>query len=132
VVVLTRLEDREEALKDDFQLESGNYGYDDDEGDEWEEAQADWDGAGEEVEEGEKDTTAKDESAAYLDFLNEEAQKFSNLEGDYESEDELGEDSVLLESPLDQIEPYQTFRQALTSESLKDVRFSFLEEDTDR
>ena len=41
-----------------------------------------------------------------------QAQKFSNLEN--ESEDELGEES-LLETPLDKVEPYQLFRDALMS-----------------
>lgn len=32
-------------------------------------------------------------------------------------EEELGEDSVLLESPLDKIEPYQLFKVTLLSKS---------------
>jgi len=40
------------------------------------------------------------------------SQKFGNLEN--ESEDELGEES-LLETPLDKVEPYQLFRDALMS-----------------
>lgn len=83
--------------------------------------------------EGETSET-KDESTAYLEFLNEEvcvttcstrheiyanshclqAQKFSRAIDDVE-EDDLGEDSVLLESPLDKIEPYQLFRATLLS-----------------
>lgn len=43
------------------------------------------------------------------------AQKFSRAIDDVE-EDDLGEDSVLLESPLDKIEPYQLFRGTLMSE----------------
>jgi len=43
-----------------------------------------------------------------------QAQKFGRLD-DPESDDELGEHSVLLESPLDKIEPYQIFRGALMS-----------------
>jgi hypothetical protein len=35
---------------------------------------------------------------------------------DDDEEEELGEDSVLLESPLDKIEPYQLFRATLLSE----------------
>ena len=42
-----------------------------------------------------------------------QAQKFSNLEGE-DSDDELGEES-LLETPLDKVEPYQLFRNALLS-----------------
>lgn len=72
----------------------------------------------------------RDESSAYLEFLNEEvrlavnvpgshftnnaqAQKFKNLE-DNDSDDELGEES-LLDTPLDQVEPYQLFKNALLS-----------------
>jgi hypothetical protein len=43
------------------------------------------------------------------------AQKFQNLD-DNDSDDELGEES-LLETPLDKIEPYQLFRDALLSKS---------------
>jgi len=76
----------------------------------------------------------RDESSAYLEFLNEEvrilhrtssrvctnsiqAQKFKNLE-DNDSDDELGEES-LLDTPLDKVEPYQLFKNALLS------KFSF-------
>jgi importin-7 len=61
--------DREEALKDDFHLEASNYGYDD-EDEEWGDDEATWT-AEEEVEE-EETGDAKDESTAYLEFLNEE------------------------------------------------------------
>ena len=44
---------------------------------------------------------------------NYQAQKFQNLD-DNDSDDELGEES-LLETPLDKIEPYQLFRNALAS-----------------
>lgn len=43
----------------------------------------------------------------------QQAQKFQNLE-DNDSDDELGEES-LLETPLDKVEPYQLFRDALMS-----------------
>ena len=43
-----------------------------------------------------------------------QAQKFHSAEGDI-SEEELGEDSVLLESPLDKIDPYSIFRDTLLS-----------------
>ncbi|TPX14929.1 uncharacterized protein E0L32_005038 [Thyridium curvatum] len=107
------LKNREEALKDDFTLEPGNYDYDDD--DEWNEDEATWTA---EEPEGAEITDAKDESTAYLEFLNEEkltwtqAQKFGKL-GEHESDDEMGEESVLLESPLDKIDPYQVFRSSL-------------------
>ncbi|KFA65662.1 hypothetical protein S40285_06016 [Stachybotrys chlorohalonatus IBT 40285] len=100
------LKNREDALRDDFQLE-GHYDYGEEE--EWADEAANWN-----VEEGanaEESPEAKDESKAYLEFLNEEAQKFSRVIED--ADDELGEDSVLLESPLDKIEPYQLFRGTL-------------------
>lgn len=45
-----------------------------------------------------------------------QAQKFGGDQQLDLSDDELGEDSVLLESPLDKLEPYQIFRSALMSE----------------
>lgn len=47
----------------------------------------------------------------------QQAQKFQNLD-DNDSDDELGEES-LLETPLDKIEPYQLFRNALASQLQK-------------
>ncbi|KAL2256227.1 hypothetical protein VTK26DRAFT_1966 [Humicola hyalothermophila] len=101
------MRNREEALKDDFQFDSGTYGYDESD-DEWDDEDANWTGA-----ENEEEPTGetKDESTAYLEFLNEEAQKLKATELE-ESEDELGEDSVLLESPLDKIDPYLAFRDS--------------------
>lgn len=52
----------------------------------------------------------KDESSAYLDFLSEEASKFSAITGD--DDDELEEES-LLETPLDEVEPYSLFKHSL-------------------
>jgi hypothetical protein len=43
-----------------------------------------------------------------------QAQKLKADEAE-ESDDELGEDSVLLESPLDKIDPYLAFRDAFKS-----------------
>lgn len=60
--------DREEALKDDFQFDSGTYGYDESE-EEWDDDAANWTGAEEEED---QSGEAKDESTAYLEFLNEE------------------------------------------------------------
>ncbi|KFX91778.1 hypothetical protein O988_07586 [Pseudogymnoascus sp. VKM F-3808] len=98
---------REEALKDDYPLADGAYSDDEEEEDvEWGGEDTAW---AEEADE-EEDAEGKDESSAYLDFLNEEAQKFGNL--DDESDDELGEES-LLETPLDKVEPYGLFRDAL-------------------
>jgi len=55
-------------LKDDFQFDSGTYGYDESD-DEWDDEEANWNGG-----EHEEEPTGegKDESTAYLDFLNEE------------------------------------------------------------
>ncbi len=58
--------DREEALKDDYPLDGETY--DDDEDDEW----AGDDTAWNDENEPEDETDAKDESTAYLEFLNEE------------------------------------------------------------
>jgi hypothetical protein len=105
------MKSREMALKDDFNLDN-SYGFDDDDDDDgWGEDEAAW--TAEDEAEGANDGEVKDGSSAYLDFLNEEAQKFDNpaYEG---SDDDLGEDSVLLETPLDKLEPYQIFRSALT------------------
>ncbi|KAM7201418.1 nonsense-mediated mRNA decay protein 5 [Naviculisporaceae sp. PSN 640] len=101
------MKNREEALKDDFHLDSGTYGYED-EDEEWAGDDGNWNEEAEEEETGD----AKDESTAYLEFLNEEAQKFGSAEADM-SEEELGEDSVLLESPLDKLDPYAAFRSSL-------------------
>ena len=57
------------ALKDDFQLDAGAYGYEDEDEDDWGEDEASWTAD----DDGEEETTdAKDESTAYLEFLNEE------------------------------------------------------------
>ncbi|PFH56452.1 hypothetical protein XA68_16482 [Ophiocordyceps unilateralis] len=101
------MKNREEALRDDFHLES-TYDYGDD--DEWGDEDANWNGEEEPVQEGAPET--KDESKAYLEFLNDEAQKFSRGI-DTGDEDELGEDSVPLESPLDRVEPYQSFKSIM-------------------
>jgi len=98
---------REEALKDDYPLAGSAYDDDVDDEEEW----AGDDTAWTEDAEVEDEVDGKDESSAYLEFLNEEAQKFGNLE-DNDSDDELGEES-LLETPLDKVEPYGLFRDAL-------------------
>ncbi|KAF3065226.1 hypothetical protein GL218_02393 [Daldinia childiae] len=109
----TALKNREEALKEDFTYDSNEYGYEDE--DEWADEDTSW--AVEEGAEGDQGD-ARDESTAYLEFLNEEAAKFSQIENQHgglvdESDDELGEDSVSLESPLNKVEPYQLFRTVL-------------------
>ncbi|KAK1830277.1 armadillo-type protein [Podospora conica] len=102
---------REEALRDDYHLDSSYFGDGDEEEDEWNEDDG-WSAEGEQ----EGDTgDVKDESTAYLEFLNDEAQKLGGAGGDEleYSDDELGEDSVLLESPLDKIDPYIVFKTSL-------------------
>lgn len=104
---------RKEALESDYPLGGSAYGDEDDEDED-----AEWggeDAAWAEEEELDEDGEGKDESAAYLDFLNEEAQKFGGLD-DFDSDDELGEES-LLETPLDKVEPYGMFKDALMSKS---------------
>lgn len=63
------IQDREEALKDDFQFESGTYGYDESD-DEWDDEEANWNGG--ENEQEQPAAEGKDDSTAYLEFLNEE------------------------------------------------------------
>ncbi|KAI4290501.1 MAG: hypothetical protein L6R35_000225 [Caloplaca aegaea] len=81
---------------------------DEDEQEEWEN-DATWtndvDGDGDDAE-----GDVRDESAAYLEFLNEEAQKFGAATDT--DDDELEEES-LLETPLDTVEPYGMFKHAL-------------------
>ncbi|KAL6871383.1 armadillo-type protein [Trichoderma novae-zelandiae] len=104
------MRNREDALRDDFTLDA-SYDYVDE--DEWDERDVAWNDDEDQGSAGDEEAPeTKDESAAYLEFLNEEAQKFSRVIDD-EEEEELGEDSVLLESPLDKIEPYQLFRATL-------------------
>ncbi|EAT84518.2 hypothetical protein SNOG_08242 [Parastagonospora nodorum SN15] len=95
------LKNREEAKRED-NFDFANE-YEEEEDEEWEQ-EADWNAEAEEPED------VKDESAAYLEFLNEEAQKFSSV--DDEDDDELEEES-LLETPLDKVEPYSMFKHAL-------------------
>jgi hypothetical protein len=119
VIFANTLPDREEAKREenfDFANE-----YEEEEDEEWEQ-EADWSNEADETED------VKDESAAYLEFLNEEvccyascyastrtnkaqAQKFSSVEED-DDDDELEEES-LLETPLDKVEPYSMFKHAL-------------------
>ncbi|KAI9850340.1 MAG: hypothetical protein M1830_007032, partial [Pleopsidium flavum] len=117
------LKHREEATKEDDLALGEDYedGDDDEEEEEWE-ADTEWNNDGEEAE-----GDVKDESSAYLEFLNEEvceeeismlsvsshtsqAQKFGTVSDD--DDDELEEES-LLETPLDQVEPYGLFKDTL-------------------
>ncbi|CAI7577930.1 unnamed protein product [Penicillium pancosmium] len=99
------LKQRDETTKEsDFTLDDD---FDDEDEDN------DWDGEVEwNEEEGETaaalDGDVADESAAYLEFLNQEARKFGSFADD-EFEDEMDEES-LLETPLDKLEPYGMFK----------------------
>ncbi|RCI13948.1 hypothetical protein L249_8181, partial [Ophiocordyceps polyrhachis-furcata BCC 54312] len=102
------MRNREEALRDDFHLES-TYDYGDE--DEWGEEDANWNGEEEPAQP--EALTTRDESKTYLDFLNDEARKFSRAIDGGGEDDDLGEDSIPLESQLDKIEPYQTFKSII-------------------
>lgn len=111
-------------MKEDYPLAGSAFGDDDDDDDdEWAGDDTTW----ADEAEAEDDVDGRDESSAYLEFLNEEvggrpsrlphsnmsqAQKFGSI--DNEGDDELAEES-LLETPLDNVEPYQLFRDALLS-----------------
>ncbi|KAJ6179510.1 hypothetical protein N7519_009971 [Penicillium mononematosum] len=102
------LKQREDATREsDFTLDD-----EDDEDDE----DNDWDGDVEwdenEVEAALEEDDVVDESAAYLDFLNQEAQKFGSYADD--DDDDMDEES-LLETPLDKLEPYGMFKHVLLS-----------------
>lgn len=102
------LKNREEATKeDDFGL-TGDY--EDEEEDDWE-GEVDW--TNEEVDEGED---VKDESATYLEFLSQQASKFSAIGGEDDDDDDELEEESLLETPLDKVEPYGLFKNALFRE----------------
>ncbi|KAL2218054.1 putative nonsense-mediated mRNA decay protein [Thermoascus aurantiacus ATCC 26904] len=92
---------REEATREsDFTF--------DEEGDEYEENDVEW--TDQDEAEGAGDGDVPDESAEYLEFLNQEAQKFGSFADD--DDDQLDEES-LLETPLDKVEPYGMFKQVL-------------------
>lgn len=95
---------REEAKREnEFQLNS-DFEDDEDEAD-WGEEEG-WTNDTGDVED------VRDESSAYLDFLSEEAQKYGAFGGD--DDDELEEESIL-ETPLDELEPYTMLKQSLLS-----------------
>jgi len=102
------MKNREEALKDDFHLEGGGFGYDDDD-EEWDEDE-NWDSA---EGDGGEAVDVKDESTAYLEFLQGETEKYQSNLTEAESDDDLGEESVLLDTPLDKVDPYTSFRASL-------------------
>ncbi|KAJ5666191.1 uncharacterized protein N7477_008639 [Penicillium maclennaniae] len=98
---------REDATKEsDFTLDDDVE--DDDEENDWD-GEVEWNE--EEVEEALEGDVA-DESAAYLEFLNKEAQKFGSFADD--DDDEMDEES-LLETPLDKVEPYGMFKHVFLS-----------------
>jgi importin-7 len=66
--LLTSYSDREEALKDDYPLDGSAYDEDEDEEDAW----GGDDNAWTEEPEAEEEVDGRDESSAYLEFLNEE------------------------------------------------------------
>ena len=103
--------EREDATKEsDFTL-------DDDLEDDDEDLDNDWDGEvewNEEEAEAALDGDVADESAAYLEFLNQEARKFGSFADD--DEEEMDEES-LLETPLDKVEPYGMFKHVFLSMS---------------
>jgi len=99
------MKNREIAQRDDDYGLGDDYESDDAEDQEWE--GEDW-----EAEETEESSDIKDESTAYLDFLSQQASKYNATIGEGEEDDELEEES-LLETPLDQMEPYGLFKQTL-------------------
>ncbi|RDA94706.1 hypothetical protein CP533_6716 [Ophiocordyceps camponoti-saundersi (nom. inval.)] len=113
----TAMRNREEALRDDFHLES-TYDYADE--DDWGEEDANWNGEEEPAQQ--EALTTRDESKTYLEFLNDEARKFGRG-ADGAEDDDLGEDSVPLESQLDKIEPYQAFKLVILSMQQEQPQF---------
>lgn len=100
---------REDATKEsDFTLDDEID--DDDEENDWD-GEVEWN---EEEVEGALEGDVPDESAAYLEFLNKEAQKFGSFADD--DDDEMDEES-LLETPLDKVEPYGMFKHVFLSKS---------------
>jgi hypothetical protein len=99
--------EREDATKEsDFTLDDEDD--DDDEENDWD-GDVEWD---ENEVEAALDDDVADESAAYLDFLHQEAQKFGSFADD--DDDDMDEES-LLETPLDKVEPYGMFKHVLLS-----------------
>ena len=110
------MRNREEAQRDeDFGLGGDYEEEDEDEEGEWE--AEDWEGAEDGGADGEEQGDVKDESTAYLDFLSQQAAKFSSAVGGEEDGDDELEEESLLETPLDGMEPYGLFKGALHCES---------------
>lgn len=104
----------------DFQLNEND---DDDEEVETWDGEGEWTADGEEIE-----NDAKDESSAYLDFLNDQASYISptarslfltklsqakKLSHQHQDEDDDLEEESMLETPLDKVEPYGIFKNTL-------------------
>ncbi|CCX05231.1 armadillo-type protein [Pyronema domesticum] len=98
------MKNREEMSKESLNFDE-EFGSDSE--NEWD-GDNNWDKEGEEGDE----VDIPDESAAYLDFLNQSSNGNFNLD-DFDDEDESLEEETLLETPLDLIEPYQLFRGAM-------------------
>jgi hypothetical protein len=99
------IKNREEASRDTLNYSEEGFddfgGSDDEEGSNWDEADEDA-------------VDVPDESAAYMEFLNSEAQGRAEFNfDDDDDDDDILEEETLLETPLDLIEPYQLFRGAL-------------------
>ncbi|KAJ6262836.1 hypothetical protein Dda_1393 [Drechslerella dactyloides] len=99
---------REEAQKEDLYDD----GYPSDSDNEWE---GDGDESWEENEGEDKDVHDA-ESAAYMEFLSQEAQRFSAQTAAAEDDEGDLEEESLLETPLDSVEPYQVFRDAFIND----------------
>ncbi|KAI1819315.1 importin-beta domain-containing protein [Xylaria intraflava] len=113
------MKNREEAMKDDCNYEPSSFDLEDDDED-WGDEDTNWTADGSEEDPSDK----RNENNAYLNFLAEEAHKFNQVEADYDgSDDGLGEDTVLLGSPLDKIEPYQLLRSALMKIQQEDPQY---------
>ncbi|KAI5778900.1 armadillo-type protein [Geopyxis carbonaria] len=102
------IKNREELSKESLNFEEA---FDSDSENEWDgDGDAGWDKEGEE---GGDEVDIPDESAAYMEFLNNEAQSRGQPGFGVYEDDEILEEETLLETPLDLIEPYQLFRSTL-------------------
>lgn len=102
------MKNREEIQKEGLTIDDT---YDTESDTEWE-GEATWSADADEGDEAD----IPDESSAYMDFLNSEAQArggSSGLATAWADEEEDLEEETLLETPLDHVEPYMLFRSAL-------------------
>lgn len=100
---LTQSADREEAKKEEDEFDLN--------GDDLSDEEAEWGDQAEWQNEGETEDV-KDESSAYLDFLNEEAQKLGAAIGEDDDDSDLDEES-LMDTPLDQVDSYGLLKASL-------------------